>query len=151
MPIKRKGFTLVEILLITVLITVLAAAAIPAYLHYARRAKLQNAHSALLENAHFMERFYQQHRSFKQTSTTWPQLPITQTDTFCIRLQGQAKGAREGKFTLKAVAFDKNREPRVLKINESLITTVCETSLSTCSDDNGYFAGNTDKKCTVYQ
>ena len=37
---------------------------------------------------------------------------------FCIRMSGQAKGILEGKFTLKAVALDREAEPRVLRLNE---------------------------------
>ena len=35
-------------------------------------------------------------------------------------MSGQAKGILEGKFTLKAVALDREAEPRVLRLNESL-------------------------------
>ena len=44
---------------------------------------------------------------------------------FCIRMSGQAKGILEGKFTLKAVALDREVEPRVLRLNESLTAVVC--------------------------
>ena len=91
--------------------------------------------------------------SGKQTSTTWPALPLTATADFCIRPQGLARGALDGKFTLKAVAFDKNREPRTLKINESLNTFICETTTSTCEDEHTYFRGDNrvDKTCTVFR
>lgn len=150
---KHRGFTLGETLVIVAVIAVLAAVAVPVYQKYIKDARLQSARTALLQNAHFMERFYQQNRSFKQTSTTWPALPQTETEHFCIRPQGIARGAHDDKFTLKAVAFDRNNEPRILKVNESLITVMCETSSSTCSDEDGYFKGGStvDKKCTVFQ
>ena len=40
-------------------------------------------------------------------------------------MSGQAKGILEGKFTLKAVALDREAEPRVLRLNESLTAVVC--------------------------
>ncbi|UOO81281.1 prepilin-type N-terminal cleavage/methylation domain-containing protein [Uruburuella testudinis] len=150
---RQQGFTLLQLLLAVALLAILATAAWPAYEKHIRRTELQAARTALLENAHFMERFYQQHRSFKQTSTTWPALPVGATDAFCIRPQGLARGALDGKFTLKAVAFNQNREPRTIKINEALTTIICETTTSSCDDDNSYFTGGStvDKKCTVFR
>lgn len=153
MKTDQHGLTLVELLATIAVLALLTVIAVPAYQKYIRDTRLQHARTVLLQNAHFMERFYQQNRSFKQTSTTWPVLPAPETEHFCIRPQGQARGAHENKFTLKAVAFDKNSEPRVLKINESLITVVCETSKSTCTDDGNIFSGSngTDTKCRVFQ
>lgn len=149
----RQGFTLLELLAVIAVSAVLAVIAVPAYQKYVRDTRLNHARTVLLQNAHFMERFYQQHRSFKQTSTTWPVLPHTETEHFCIRPQGNARGARDGKFTLKAVSFDKNGEARVVKINESLTAVVCESSASTCEDKGNFFAGGSrvDKKCRVFQ
>lgn len=150
---KQHGFTLIELLFTVIVLAILASVAIPSYQKYMRDARLREAHTLLIKNAHLMEQFYQQRRSFKQTSTTWPQLAENTTGHFCIRFQGNARGALDEKFTLKAVAIDKNNEPRALKINESLIAVVCESTASTCADSDSFFRGGstTDKKCTVYQ
>lgn len=99
-----------------------------------------------------MERFYQQNGSFKKTSTAWPDLPNSRSlENFCIYPHGLARGALDGKFTLKAVALDKNKEPRVIKINESLTTFICESTTSSCDDvTKNYFSG-ADKNCSVYR
>nr|WP_304437560.1 type IV pilin protein [Neisseria sp. 74A18] len=147
----QRGFTLTELLFTIAILAVLAAIAIPVYQKYIKNTRLHEAHTALIKNAQMMEQFYQQHRSFKLNSTTWPPLPETSTGHFCIRPQGVARGAHDDKFTLKAVAFDKNNEPRVLKINESLIAIVCESSASSCSDENHFFKGKSaDKDCRIY-
>ncbi|MDO5069571.1 prepilin-type N-terminal cleavage/methylation domain-containing protein [Neisseria sp. Dent CA1/247] len=155
---KQHGFTLIELLFIIAILAILAAIAIPPYQQYIKDSRLREAHTLLLKNAHIMEQFYQQNRSFKQTSTTWPQLPETSTRHFCIRPQGNARGALNDKFTLKAVAINKNYEPRVLKINESLITTICESSTNSCDEEGDFFLSKdsedkspTDKNCTIYQ
>ena len=150
--LARRGFTLMELLIVLAVLAVLAAVAVPSYQRYVKDARLQDAHVLLLKNAHMMERFYQKHRSFKQTSTTWPDLAETATGHFCIRPQGNPRGAHDDKFTLKAVAFDKNGEARVLKINESLITVVCESSANSCDDADAFFKGSpADKNCKLYR
>lgn len=150
---QYKGFTLLELMITLVAFAILAVIAIESYQIYIRHARLSQVHAALLQNAHFMERFYQQNRSFKQTSTTWPILPERSTGHFCILPQGNARGAHDDQFTLKAVAFDKNNEPRSLKIDESLIVTICETTSSSCEDKSNFFRGGSqvDKKCTVFK
>lgn len=147
----HKGYTLVELLVALSIAAVLVLIAYPTYQKYVRNANLKKAQMALLENARFMGRFYQQKGRFKLNSTTWPDLPVKDAGEFCIRPSGQAKGILNDKFTLKAVAYDKNNEPRVLKINESLTMFVCESSSNTCEDKGTYFKGNTDKKCKPYQ
>lgn len=147
----QHGFTLVQILFTILILGILAAIAYPAYNKYVQNGRLAEAQNALIENARFMEKFYAQRNSFKYNSTTWPSLPITGNDYFCIRPQGNARGANPERFTLKAVALDKNQEPRIVKINEAQQITVCETSKSTCDEKGTFFSGrnSTDTQCTV--
>ena len=76
-----------------------------------------------------------------------------QNDYFCFRMQGNARGALPDNFTVKAVALNKDSEPRVLKINQDMILTLCETSSSSCSESNTYFsnANGTDSNCIIYE
>ena len=62
-------------------------------------------------------------------------------------------GALPDNFTVKAVALNKDSEPRVLKINQDMILTLCETSSSSCSESNTYFsnANGTDSNCIIYE
>lgn len=152
MRIAQSGFSLTQLLIVAAMLAILAAISYPAYQIYVKKADLRKAQAVLMENAHFMERFYLQKGSFKQTSTTWPPLPAVSTDKFCIRPHGLAQGAHEGKFTLKAVAFDKQHEPRVLKIDESLTTFICDSSDNSCDDDGTFFKGqHADKMCEIYR
>lgn len=146
----NRGFTLVELISVVLILSVLALIAYPIYSTYTEKARISAVRSALLENAHFMEKFYLQNGTFKQTSTKWPKLPIQEAEGFCIRLNGVARGALDSKFMLKAVAIDKNKEPRIIKMNENLVTFVCEGSTSSCDDGLDYFRGN-DKGCTLFK
>lgn len=120
----------------------------PSYRNYVEKAKINAVRAALLENAHFMEKFYLQNGRFKQTSTKWPSLPIKEAEGFCIRLNGIARGALDSKFMLKAVAIDKDKNPFIIKMNENLVTFICKKSASSCSDGLDYFKGN-DKDCKL--
>ena len=148
-----SGFSLYEILFAVAITALLAAIALPAYQRYVKDARLKQAASALQDNAHALERFYAQYKSFKKNSTTWADLAVKQNDYFCFRMQGNARGALSDNFTVKAVALNKDSEPRVLKINQDMILTLCETSTSSCSESNTYFsnANGTDSNCVIYE
>ncbi|EPI0504260.1 type IV pilin protein [Neisseria gonorrhoeae] len=144
----NRGFTLVELISVVLILSVLALIVYPSYRNYVEKAKINAVRAALLENAHFMEKFYLQNGRFKQTSTKWPSLPIKEAEGFCIRLNGIARGALDSKFMLKAVAIDKDKNPFIIKMNENLVTFICKKSASSCSDRLDYFKGN-DKDCKL--
>nr|WP_025462405.1 type IV pilin protein [Neisseria meningitidis] len=133
---------------VVLILSVLALIVYPSYRNYVEKAKINAVRAALLENAHFMEKFYLQNGRFKQTSTKWPSLPIKEAEGFCIRLNGIARGALDSKFMLKAVAIDKDKNPFIIKMNENLVTFICKKSASSCSDGLDYFKGN-DKDCKL--
>lgn len=144
-----RGFTLTEVLVAVAVAGILAAVAYPLYTDHVRRARLAEAQAALLENARFMEGHYRRYGRFKQSSTTWPELPVKGTDAYCIRLHGVARGAADGKFTLKAVARG-DVQPKVVKVNDALTVWTCEGSDNGCDDKGDYFTGrNADKGCRV--
>jgi type IV pilus assembly protein PilE len=61
---RRKGFTIIEMLITIGIISILAAVAIPSYTDYTRRSKLSEATSNLLAMRTKMEQFYQDNRSY---------------------------------------------------------------------------------------
>lgn len=54
----QRGYSLVQLLVVLLLVSILAATAFTAYRESVRSANLRAAHAALLENARFMEQFY---------------------------------------------------------------------------------------------
>lgn len=148
---KHWGFTLTEFLVVVSILAILALFAVPLYQNYVKEARLKDAQAALLKNARHLEKTYSQKFSFKKNSTTWLDLPETQTAHFCIKMQGNPRGAANDKFTIKAVALNKKNEPRVLTINQDNMMMLCENSASTCQDKTAFFAnsGRSDTNCQV--
>lgn len=146
------GFSLSELLVVVAIISILAAFAYPSYQNYVKKERISVAYQALLDNAHELERHYANHANFKKNSTTWIDLPHPKTDHFCIRLQGNPRGTvSDSAYNIKAVAWDKTQEPRVLWLNQDGTAQLCESSTSTC-DETPYFQNPTraDKNCRTY-
>jgi type IV pilus assembly protein PilE len=55
---KHKGFTLVELMIVVVIIGIISTIAFPSYQDYVRKARRAEAQAVLLETAQFMERWY---------------------------------------------------------------------------------------------
>lgn len=147
---KGTGFTLIELMAVIAVAAVLAAVAYPVYRDYVRRARLFDVKTAMLDNANALERHYMRRFSFKQTSTAWATLPHPRTQHFCIRMQGNPRGTNtDSEYRMKAVAWDKDFEPRVLVMNQDKQVFLCESSVSSCEDTREFFAnpGRADKNC----
>lgn len=62
------GFTLIEVMITVVIISILVRLALPTYREYVARARRLDAQATLLEAAQFMERFYTQNGRYDQTA-----------------------------------------------------------------------------------
>lgn len=64
MTSRHKGFTLIELMVVVVVIAILAAIALPGYRDYVQRGKLVEAFNGLSEFRVRMEQFYQDNRKY---------------------------------------------------------------------------------------
>jgi type IV pilus assembly protein PilE len=61
---SQKGFTLIELMVVVVVISILASIGIPAYNDYVTRGKLVEATAALSDGRVKMEQFFQDNRTY---------------------------------------------------------------------------------------
>jgi type IV pilus assembly protein PilE len=80
-----RGFTLIELMIVVVIIALLASLGIPSYREYMRRTDRAEAKTALLQNAQFLERVRTMSNRYDLdgggAAITNASLPITQTPT----------------------------------------------------------------------
>lgn len=60
----QRGFTLIELMLVVVIIGILAGIALPGYQEYVRQARRAEVATVLLENAQLLERHYARHGGY---------------------------------------------------------------------------------------
>ncbi len=78
----QKGFTLVELMIVVVVISILASIGIPAYNSYVTRGKLVEGTSALSDARVKMEQFFQDNRTYDAGGGTTcpPAIPAATTN-----------------------------------------------------------------------
>jgi type IV pilus assembly protein PilE len=87
----RLGFSLIEVLIVTALVAVLAALAYPSYAEHMARARRAEVRATLMEVAQYMERYYAANGSY--ADATLPE-----------RLKASPPGAAAPSYTLTLTA-----------------------------------------------
>ena len=79
---NSKGFTLIELLIAVAIVGILASLALPSYREYIVKGKIQDATSNLLDYKMKMEQFYQNNRTYLDTSNNCGALPSTKVGDY---------------------------------------------------------------------
>ena len=92
---QMRGVTLIELMIVVVVISILAAVAYPNYQEFTARAKRNEARAALLRLATNQERFYLNNNTFTQdlTALGFGTTPTADTETGYYRIQVTAANA----------------------------------------------------------
>lgn len=99
--VGQRGFTLIEVMIVVVIIGILSAIAMPLYSQYVQNARRAEARAVLMENAQYMQRFYTQNGSFARTlAGNAPVLPTTANTYYDFANDPAALGTTT--FTLQA-------------------------------------------------
>lgn len=61
---RKRGFTLIELMIAIAIIAILASVALPSYTDYIRRSQITEATSSLADGRTRMEQFYQDNRNY---------------------------------------------------------------------------------------
>jgi type IV pilus assembly protein PilE len=78
-PRRSRGFSLIELMIAVLVMSILAAIAIPAYSNYVRHSRRGEAKSALLDLAGLEERYFSTQNNYTQSATDlgYPSWPAT--------------------------------------------------------------------------
>jgi type IV pilus assembly protein PilE len=112
-PQSENGFTLIEVMVTVVIVTIIAAIALPGFKENVNRTRRVDAKGVLLENAQFMERFFTENSryDFRVDGVTAVSLPFitsprsgaADTQLYDVSLATGGNAVTAGSYTLQAV------------------------------------------------
>jgi len=80
-----RGFTLIELMIVVVIVAILAAIAIPSYQRYVYRSRRPDGKDLLIRLAQAEERYYATHNSYPATATSIdPNLSLTSEKSYYV-------------------------------------------------------------------
>ncbi len=105
-PDRSRGFTLIEVVVVMVIVAILAAVAIPNYAQYIARGQRSEAKTALLQAAQWMERFRTENNRYDQniagTATALPAALLRSPSTGVLRYNLALSNLGAATYTITA-------------------------------------------------
>jgi type IV pilus assembly protein PilE len=115
-PSRTRGFNLVELMIVTAIIGILAAIAYPSYTQYVLRSNRADAQAILMESAQFMERYYTTNNSY-----------VGATVLSAVSPKGAAGGAIKYNITFSVAPTATVYTLRAVPANGQTADTTCGT------------------------
>ena len=82
----NRGFTLIELMVVVVIVAIIASMAIPSYVEHIRRGNRAQAGAALLENAQSLQVFYNTKNTYTGAALPWAQSPANGSAKYNIAI-----------------------------------------------------------------
>lgn len=129
-----SGFTLVELMVVVLIISILAAIAVPGYRAQVVKTQRAAAKACLAQYAQFMERYYTTHLNYKNADPG--DLACAVEDNMERHYTFTLTGVTESKYTVNAVPTAsfarRDRDCGTLKLDQAGVKGVSSGSVDVC-------------------
>lgn len=132
----RRGFTLIEIMIVVAIIGILAAVAYPTYLEQVAKGRRADAQATLLTAQQWMERFYSENYAYNKTAGASP-VDVTDSSQFGGRFKNVPRDGGPAYYVITLTSTAGGGAPTA---NEYLLTATRTGSMA--NDKCGNFTIN---------
>lgn len=141
---RARGFTLLELMTVIVVVAILASIALPSYTDFIRRGKFVEAQGNLADMRVRMEQFYQDNRNYGSTAATCgAALPAASNTRYFTYTCNWLPGGTNQGYTISATGVAaEGLNGIAFTVNESNTRQTIVTAATTVADA-GYTAGTT--------